>query len=312
MKTLNFLFIASAALLISACAFDKNSNPSDRKAAEDYAYLKEKHSHVTGVYEGSFKTTDGGNQILKVTLTSIDVPAGTNERGENKIKRELRARFSFESTAKPDVLLDKVDYLEETNPPQIIFASTPNAATNPDLVSATLNIYGDTLQGTVVSGARTLGTANLKLVTRDTDAPGAGDQNEENLRLIRLYTPLTGTYSGIIAPPSNQGSKTEVIVEINVGWKNDPRYPAEDRKIPTLIGLYRRALDPDKSNTLLSIQYLPDSRPLPTITISSVGSTVPNGHYEVLSIYATVKNNVIEGTYQGASFKPYKIRLEKQ
>lgn len=308
MKILQLFFLTVATLLIAACAFDKKSSPEDRKTAEDYLYLQNKYSQVTGVYSGYLVTSEGTTQQMRLTLITVDVPNGTNTRGESKLKPELRARFSFESTAKADVLLDKVDYLDSMTPPQLLITSTPAGGVNPEAVSAQLDVFGQMLQGDVKIAGRRLGTVRLTLQTRDTSGPGADDRTEENLRLIRIFKQIEGLYAGEVTVPSKFGRPFTVTVNLTVESKTDA---SGKKQTPTLAGVFHRDLVDYTTQVVLVVDYTPELNP-PTITMIGVSSTTCSGGFERVNISATIQNGVIQGEFQGFDRNRYPIRLEKK
>ncbi|RYZ69454.1 MAG: hypothetical protein EOP09_07655, partial [Proteobacteria bacterium] len=129
MNALKLLFIASAAFTISACSFDKNTNSDNKVNAENYLYLRNKYVQVAGKYSGTINLSGGSSSPIEITYTIVDVASGTNSRGQTLLIPSLVSRVAF--SADPDVLLNKVDYRDDTVPPEILMTSAAGDANNP-------------------------------------------------------------------------------------------------------------------------------------------------------------------------------------
>lgn len=313
MNALKLLFIASAAFAISGCSFDKNDNSDSKVNAENYAYLKGKYVQVAGLYRGNVMLTNGSPApAIEIALTTVDVASGTNSRGQTLLIPALVARVAF--SADPDVVLNKVDYRDDTVPPELLMTSAAADASNPQNMTARFEVQGTDLVGTVSRSGRVVGSARLVLISRENSGPASGDQEAENERVRRALAPVVGTYYGSVTPPRTGGSKTEkfwINVDITISSKKDPRFPAENRQIPTLAGRVRRQnAGPGDLGTKVSISYLPEANP-PIIYMVADGS-VDGTNPEPISVSARFVGDVIEGTFQGYDGRNYPMKIERQ
>jgi len=304
------LLMTVATLALGGCSFDKNSNPEDKVKAENTAYLREKYSRVTGEYYGTLKNVRGKVQMVRLIVTTFDVPNGTDSRGQENVTPTLNSRIAFESTVKPDVVLNKVSYRDDTIPPQINMTSEAKDTLNPDGVTAQLEVHGDHLIGTINSSGSTLGTANLKLLTRETSGPEAGFSEAENRRIIRVMEPIVGDYIGMVSTKKCSGRFDDfwINVQISVGSKPDPRYPTQNRQIPTLIGVLSWRHIPGADEPILNIDYQAETDSLTMVSNSSTGG----GNRDDILIRGTLVDGVIEGSYRGSDFKTCPMKLKKQ
>ena len=311
MNVLKLLYTASVALALSACSFDKNSSSDSKVNAENYAYLKGKYLQITGTYGGTLTLRNGASASgIELALTTVDVASGTNSRGQTLLIPALVARIGL--SADQDVILNKVDYRDDTVPPEILMTSSAGELTNPQNMTARFEVQGTDLVGTVSRSGRLIGNARLALLSRESTGPAEGDQEAANERVRRALAPVVGSYEGQVVPPRGSGNTEPffITIDVSISSKPDSRFPAENRQIPTLIGIFKRRNNiPGNLGTRLAISYLPDGNPQKLSMVTD--GSVQNANPEQISIMATFDSGTIEGTFIGYDNQSYPMTLKR-
>jgi hypothetical protein len=302
MKALKFLFIFLMTLNLAACAFDKNTSVDDKRESEDNAFLNDKFDHIRGLYVGTVTAKrEFGEPVVKeinLTIYPVQVPNGRNSRGDVVYKPELRARYLQANSANTDLILG-VKYFDTEIPASLSISNFSGSAIDPQSISLTLQVYGDTLTGTASTGGGVLGPAEFKLKDRNATGPSPDDQVAENARREQLFKPVLGTYEGEIIPvDSKHGSITGATVTLYI---DKVKEASSGRFFSILRARYHPLYDPSSegSDLFMDVDFSPDNNP-PAITLSATGwvqdkaGAVPN--YVLDGI---IENGVIEATFTG-------------
>jgi len=310
MKALKFFFLSLAVLNFTACAFDKNTNTDKTAAQRDHDLLVQSYEQVTGLYRGTVTTPDGA-QSIDLSIYWVDVPNGSNSDGSTRYTAKLRARYRRTDIVTTDAIMEAT-YSPEKTPPEIAMTNfTGEPSVDVNNYSILSYVYGDTIQGTVKTGAGPLGQLNVKLVTKDYNVPEQGDTNEQNDRLVQLYQPLVGNYVGTVSPPASVAASFGVNLSLSISWQKDPTDQTGKRQIPALSGVFQRTYDSSGDYPTLQVDYVADTTP-PTLNMVADGSTRGSTNFEKVVIHATIQNGVIQGTFQGNDRRAYPFMLNKR
>jgi hypothetical protein len=309
MKALKFLFIFLATLNLAACAFDKNSNVDDKREAEDTAFLREKFDRISGLYHGAVNSTSGPQEV-DLTIYRVDVPNGTNSRGDVVSKPALRARYRRTDTVTTDVILI-AKYLDSAVPARLSITNVGESDKDPQSISLDLTVYGETLVGNVVTGAGLLGDVTFKLIDRNAKGPAQDDSVAENKRREAIFRPVLGIYEGDIIPDDHRaGGYNGATVTLQI----DKR---KDETTGKYFSILRARFHPSYENVsesadlFMDVDYSPANIP-PRITLSATSwvqdktGTVPNYVFD-----GNIENGVITATFTGNGFNGTAILKRK-
>ena len=298
MKTFNLLALLFILVTAVSCSFDVNSSVDDKREANDNAYLNEKFSRITGLYQGTVSASDG-DQKADLTLYVISVPNGKNSRGEAIFKPELRAYYRRTDTITTDLILE-ARYFDSQVPAILSISNFSGQVSTPQTISATFTVEGATLKGTVSTGAGLLGPASFVLTDRNASGPAQNDIDDENARREALFAPVLGSYYGTVLP-DNQKETPPFGVSMRLFV--DKRKDANDNYLSILRGrLHRDDTIGDGSDLFMDIDFSPDKNP-PKITLSVTGwvkdkpSAFPNYIF-----VGTIKDGTISTIFTGNGY----------
>ncbi len=243
MKTLLKITLALASIaIVSACgvgvATDHQYSDQNRKDAKA---LNDLFDVARGTYNGTFTPADKGvaDQTGTLSLYVVSVREGANPDGTVRVRPALYGRFKLDGAVTPtDYLPMTGNYDELGNIDLSTVSATQSGVASSPVDAPTIEIRGvvakDHASVEAINTGGPWGHFEGSRISADASAPSTGEAQDLRSRLIAIYTPIVGIYSGTV-DTGVERARVQITVSINEGGAGGTGVSA-----PYLVGQYRR------------------------------------------------------------------------
>lgn len=186
-----WVVIAVAMVGFFGCAFNQSeTDPNRKRDMETREKLRDSYQDISGVYEGEY-VQPARTELVRLTLSFRETPAGRDADGNLKYQPELTARFTrlernlFDSVMTAGFVPETADLTLTTNSGGGEYFYIRGTLSNGEYAAPVKDSQG-----------RLLGYINLKYTNKEVKAPDQGEANETYDRLRRPLEPFTGKWMG--------------------------------------------------------------------------------------------------------------------
>lgn len=271
----SLMVLATAAALpfgLTGCAFGKDNSSVNKAQIKENNIVDAVYGPLVGTYTGTLQMPNGPNDVsLVIYILSQPI---TNTDGTPGIKKVPYAHLRLVSPRVADYYLTLGLSSANTSNFSMTNTTTPQLD---DVSSIDAQVNGQNITGIVKAMTGTLGTLNVQLSSRETEANNNGADEDLRERLNRIYNAVAGEYTGDIVNGSNKIPISITLTVFNMA-----------NQYPSLSGFYKRLDAPEGVIDLsLNVEYNPNTNP-PRITMDGHGS----GTY-IISITGVLVNDQI-------------------
>jgi hypothetical protein len=261
-----------------SCAFkDDNKLEANKNLLRQNSLINQIYGPLEGTYNGTLTSSSSSDNTAQDVSLRIKImnEATTNPDGSPAIKRVPTAFLIRTSPVVDSYSLTVQSYTPETGELNLV-AQNSNVLKSIDLI-----VTGERMTGKVYTTSGLIGTIDLSLFSRETDAPS--DNNNEEIRnaYLKLYKKVEGRYVGEIVNPNPKIKNKPVAIELNIVNANTP-----------FLRGYYSPLDAANAglNLIMTVDYRPNFNP-PRITLDGA-NTSPGSTY-IINIEGIIKNDSV-------------------
>lgn len=181
------------------------------------------YDRLVGTYQGTLSSVSGVSIPIEIGIYSLEASSGFDESGKMRLTKVLKARYrnSRELDETGDVIMDVAYSRDSRRLVLTTLSSLPNGVTEVFSISGIWK--DDLISGNLTRQDGVVGEIKATKVNNEYRAPVEGIANERRMRLIELYTSLSGIYRGLWTRPNNE--KIPVEFEVFISYRKFTQTP---------------------------------------------------------------------------------------